>query len=366
MKPRRRWRHDRQCPFHRRLRSKRRRRHPGRPEDVLRTRRLRHGGDHRADGAEHAGRAIISDRRSGICRRTDRCDLRRRAGGCGEDRHGGDRGDCGSDRGPAAPSCGAQHRARSGDGGEERPSSAARGRGRGTARHARADGAGDHAEPAGGRRAARRTRSRRRLPTCSGRCAICIGSARSGCCSRAGISPDEDSTDLLFDGETITELPGRRIDTRNTHGTGCTLSAAIAALLPRFDMVEAVRRAKAYLTACDRRERPTDGWQRPRAGASLPRTLDGGHGAMTQFSEAAWQRTAALRKAIDELPFNTELAAGTTEPRALPGLHRAGRAVSGAVFAHPGDRRREGTRCGNAARVRLMRAGGGRRRAGAA
>jgi len=59
----------------------------------------------------------------------------------------------------------------------------------------------------------------------------------------------QDSTDLLFDGQTITELPALRIATRNTHGTGCTLSAAIAALLPRFDTVEAVRRAKAYVTA---------------------------------------------------------------------------------------------------------------------
>ena len=32
---------------------------------------------------------------------------------------------------------------------------------------------------------------------------------------------------------------------------------------------------------------------------------------MTQFSESAWQRTARLRAAIDALPFNTELAAGT-------------------------------------------------------
>ncbi len=32
--------------------------------------------------------------------------------------------------------------------------------------------------------------SPRRLPTCSVRCAICIGLARNGCCSRAGISPD--------------------------------------------------------------------------------------------------------------------------------------------------------------------------------
>jgi hydroxymethylpyrimidine/phosphomethylpyrimidine kinase len=65
---------------------------------------------------------------------------------------------------------------------------------------------------------------------------------------KGGHLTGEDSTDLLFDGTTITELPGRRIDTRNTHGTGCTLSAAIAASLPRFAMVEAVRRAKAYLT----------------------------------------------------------------------------------------------------------------------
>jgi len=56
-----------------------------------------------------------------------------------------------------------------------------------------------------------------------------------------------DSPDLLFDGRTISEYPAKRIDTRNTHGTGCTLSAAIAALLPRFAMPEAVRRAKAYL-----------------------------------------------------------------------------------------------------------------------
>src|SRR4029077_220166 len=73
-----------------------------------------------------------------------------------------------------------------------------------------------------------------------------------------------DSTDLLFDGTTITALPAHRIATRNTHGTGCTLSAAIAALLPRFDMVEAVRRAKAYLTAAlTARPRPRGGGRGP-------------------------------------------------------------------------------------------------------
>jgi hydroxymethylpyrimidine/phosphomethylpyrimidine kinase len=83
----------------------------------------------------------------------------------------------------------------------------------------------------------------------------------------------EDSTDLLFDGKTITEIPGRRIETRNTHGTGCTLSASIAALLPRFDMVEAVRRAKAYLTAA--------------IAASDRLTVGSGHGPVHHF-HALW------------------------------------------------------------------------------
>jgi hydroxymethylpyrimidine/phosphomethylpyrimidine kinase len=57
-----------------------------------------------------------------------------------------------------------------------------------------------------------------------------------------------DATDLLADPAGLTELPAPRIATKNTHGTGCTLSSAIAALLPRYERTEAVRRAKAYLT----------------------------------------------------------------------------------------------------------------------
>ncbi|UCE31188.1 MAG: bifunctional hydroxymethylpyrimidine kinase/phosphomethylpyrimidine kinase [Burkholderiales bacterium] len=63
-----------------------------------------------------------------------------------------------------------------------------------------------------------------------------------------------DATDLLHDGDRMIELSAPRIDTRNTHGTGCTLSAAIAALLPqRADVEAAVREAKAYLTESIRR-----------------------------------------------------------------------------------------------------------------
>ncbi|WP_027135949.1 bifunctional hydroxymethylpyrimidine kinase/phosphomethylpyrimidine kinase [Geminicoccus roseus] len=59
----------------------------------------------------------------------------------------------------------------------------------------------------------------------------------------------EDAPDLFADGERVVELPARRIATRNTHGTGCSYSSAIAALLPRHqDKLEAVRAAKAWLT----------------------------------------------------------------------------------------------------------------------
>jgi hydroxymethylpyrimidine/phosphomethylpyrimidine kinase len=59
-----------------------------------------------------------------------------------------------------------------------------------------------------------------------------------------------DSIDVIDNGTTQVELPAVRIVTKNTHGTGCTLSAAIAALLPQHaDPLDAIRAAKAYLTA---------------------------------------------------------------------------------------------------------------------
>jgi hydroxymethylpyrimidine/phosphomethylpyrimidine kinase len=66
---------------------------------------------------------------------------------------------------------------------------------------------------------------------------------------KGGHLPDADALDLLHDGDRMIELPARRIDTPNTHGTGCTLSAALAALLPQTGNVpEAAERAKRYLT----------------------------------------------------------------------------------------------------------------------
>ena len=59
-----------------------------------------------------------------------------------------------------------------------------------------------------------------------------------------------DAVDILYDGLHWHELRGPRINTRNTHGTGCTLAASIAAELAKGQaMLPAVQAAKAYLTA---------------------------------------------------------------------------------------------------------------------
>lgn len=58
-----------------------------------------------------------------------------------------------------------------------------------------------------------------------------------------------EAVDLLFDGRDFQVFSAPRIATRNTHGTGCTYSAAIAAgLALGMTVPEAVNRAKAYLT----------------------------------------------------------------------------------------------------------------------
>jgi len=69
---------------------------------------------------------------------------------------------------------------------------------------------------------------------------------------KGGHLPGDELVDLLHDGDKMLALPGRRIHTANTHGTGCTLSAALAALLPQTrpqpgDMVSAAQQAHAYL-----------------------------------------------------------------------------------------------------------------------
>jgi len=57
-----------------------------------------------------------------------------------------------------------------------------------------------------------------------------------------------DATDILFDGKNFYEYPSPRIDTKNTHGTGCTFSSAIASNLALgLPVFKAVENAKAYI-----------------------------------------------------------------------------------------------------------------------
>lgn len=82
-------------------------------------------------------------------------------------------------------------------------------------------------------------------------------------------------TDVLFDGDRFVDLPARRVDTRNTHGTGCTFSSAIAALLPGARSLEsAVREAHQFVAEAIARA------------SSLQ--VGSGHGPLHHF-HALWQ-----------------------------------------------------------------------------
>lgn len=68
------------------------------------------------------------------------------------------------------------------------------------------------------------------------------------CCARAAISSTTQTTCCGAGGEGKW-FYGRRIQNSNTHGTGCTLSSAIAANLAKgYDLDASVERAKAYLS----------------------------------------------------------------------------------------------------------------------
>ena len=58
-----------------------------------------------------------------------------------------------------------------------------------------------------------------------------------------------DANDLLFKDDKITWFEGQRIDNPNTHGTGCTLSSAIASNLAKgYSLTDSVARAKEYIS----------------------------------------------------------------------------------------------------------------------
>jgi hydroxymethylpyrimidine/phosphomethylpyrimidine kinase len=89
---------------------------------------------------------------------------------------------------------------------------------------------------------------------------------------KGGHLPGGASPDLLLSDGMITKFDAGRVDTENTHGTGCTLSSAIAALLPQQrDVVTAIREAKAYITGA--------------IAASGRLSVGGGHGPVHHFHQ---------------------------------------------------------------------------------
>jgi hydroxymethylpyrimidine/phosphomethylpyrimidine kinase len=67
---------------------------------------------------------------------------------------------------------------------------------------------------------------------------------------KGGHGEGPESVDYLVTADSKLRLGAPRVKTRNTHGTGCTLSSAIAAGLAKGEMLEtAVRNAKAYVSA---------------------------------------------------------------------------------------------------------------------
>ncbi len=94
----------------------------------------------------------------------------------------------------------------------------------------------------------RRIASQEELPeaaralSCNGRVSVFL---------KAGHLHDRELVDIFYNAEEehILELRSERLDTPNTHGTGCTLSSALAAFLAHGSLDEAARRAKEYIAS---------------------------------------------------------------------------------------------------------------------
>ena len=88
---------------------------------------------------------------------------------------------------------------------------------------------------------------------------------------------EKDAIDILLAGKTVHKLAAEHIDTTNTHGTGCSYSAALATLLAQgHSLVKAAELAKLFINAAIRHALP----------------LGGGHGPINHFAGARAVRNA--------------------------------------------------------------------------
>jgi hydroxymethylpyrimidine kinase/phosphomethylpyrimidine kinase/thiamine-phosphate diphosphorylase len=93
---------------------------------------------------------------------------------------------------------------------------------------------------------------------------------------KGGHLASADSADLLYDGREFRRFTAQRLESTNTHGTGCTLASAIATFLAQGEpLPAAIARAKEFITAAIRLARP----------------LGQGHGPVNHFEAAKILRT---------------------------------------------------------------------------
>ncbi len=187
-------------PHHRRLGQRRRRRHPGRPQDLLRARRLRQRGDHRPHRAEHAAacRASTPSPPDFVARsRSMRCS--RHGGRRGQDRHARHgRRHRGGGRRRSAPGSRASSSSTRSWSPRRRPPPARRTPSTALNEKLLPLADADHAQPARGRGAA--GRGARETAPDAGRGGPAAGPGRRNVLLKGGHQEGEDSPDLLLDG----------------------------------------------------------------------------------------------------------------------------------------------------------------------
>lgn len=140
--------------------------------------------------------------------------------------------------------------------------------------------------------------------------------------AKGGHLAGDSAPDALVDGERISHFPGQRIPTTNTHGTGCSLSSALATRRAAGDdWPNSVQKAKLWLS------------ESIQHGADLK--VGQGRGPISHFAglwqrggletsptsaeleTSWWQKISAIRAEIDALPFVSGLADGTLDDAAF-------------------------------------------------
>ncbi|MBB3157864.1 hydroxymethylpyrimidine kinase/phosphomethylpyrimidine kinase [Microbacterium proteolyticum] len=147
------------------------------------------------------------------------------------------------------------------------------------------------------------------------------GRADTAVLLKGGHLHGEQSPDAIVDGADVYPVPGRRVATRHTHGTGCSLSSAMATLAAHgLSWPEALTRAKHWLTGAlehadalrvGRGNGPIDHLHELRPHIELrPRVPDAPRGEAESWSTGRWDAAAQVRADVDACGFVRGLASG--------------------------------------------------------